>query len=211
MSPPLRVAVVAAGLTQPSSTRLLADRIVSAVEEEASAQGRSVVFEVVEVRGLAHAVVDALLTGFPSTDLAGAFASVVDADALVAVTPVFNASYSGLFKSFFDALPEEALAGKPVLLAATAGTPRHSLVLEHSLRPLFGYLHATVVPTMVFAAAEDWGSLDAGALQRRVERSASELVSLLSRSPSRRSEPGVLDEVTPFADLLRAAAPPTER
>ena len=80
------------------------------------------------------------------------------ADGLVVVTPVFAASYSGLFKTFFDVLDKDALDGKPVLIAATAGTARHSLVLDHALRPLFAYLHAVVVPTGVFAATDDFGT-----------------------------------------------------
>ena len=90
---------------------------------------------------------DALLTGFAAGELAAAVETVAEADAVVAVTPVFNASYSGLFKTFFDVLEPGTLDGKPVLVAATAGTARHSLVLEHALRPLFSYLHAVVVPT----------------------------------------------------------------
>ncbi len=85
---------------------------------------------------------------------------MTSADAVIAVTPVFSASYSGLFKSFFDVLDEDALDGKPVLIGATGGTARHSLVLEHALRPLFAYLRATVVPTAVFAATEDFGGAE---------------------------------------------------
>ena len=80
------------------------------------------------------------------------------ADALIAVSPIFSGSYSGLFKTFFDVLEPETLAGKPVLIGATGGTARHSLALEHALRPLFSYLHAVVVPTAVYAAPEDWGT-----------------------------------------------------
>ena len=109
---------------------------------------------------------------------------VTAADAVVAVTPVFSASYTGLFKTFFDVLEPGALDGTPVLVAATAGTARHSLVLEHALRPLFTYLHAVVVPTGVFAASEDWGTggADAG-LRRRVERAATELAALVAARP----------------------------
>ena len=114
--------------------------------------------EVVELRDLAHELVDNLLTGFPSGALADAVAPVRDADAVIAVSPIFDASYSGLFKMFFDVLEEGTLEGKPVLLAATAGTARHSLALEFAMRPLFAYLRADVVPTAVFAASEDFGS-----------------------------------------------------
>ena len=128
---------------------------------------------------LAHALADNLLTGFPPPDLAAAVRSVTEADAVVAVTPIFAASYSGLFKTFFDVVEKDALRGVPVLLAATAGSARHSLVVEHALRPLFAYLQAVVVPTGVFAATEDFGSVAASRLSERVERAAAELVALL--------------------------------
>ena len=92
--------------------------------------------------------------------------AVAAADGLIVVSPIFSASYSGLFKSFFDVLDPAALDGKPVLIAATGGTERHSLVLDHALRPLFSYLHAVVVPTGVFAATSDWGSREWTAVGR---------------------------------------------
>jgi FMN reductase len=178
--PAHRIAVVSAGLSEPSSTRLLADLLGSTT---ATALGGAGV-EVVELRPLAHAITDALLTGFPNAELAQAIEAVTGSDAVIAVTPVFSASYSGLFKSFFDVLENGALDGTPVLVAATAGTARHSLVLEHALRPLFGYLHAVVVPTAVFAASEDWGtSGESDALRRRIDRAAAELAALVQSSP----------------------------
>lgn len=175
------LAVVSAGLSDPSSTRLLADLLAEATLA-ASAEPFEV--EVVELRPLAHAITDHLLTGFATGDLAAALEIVARADAVVAVTPVFSASYSGLFKMFFDVLEPGALDGTPVLVAATAGTARHSLVLEHALRPLFSHLHAVVVPTAVFAASEDWGAAGAhGALRRRVDRAARELAALVAARP----------------------------
>jgi len=198
------VAVVTAGLSQPSSTRLLADRLADAVTARLAAQGEDALVEVVELRTLAHALADNLLTGFPSGELEAAVRTGAEADALIAVTPVFTASYSGLFKTFFDVLDKDALAGKPTLVAATAGTPRHSLVLDHALRPLFSYLQAVVVPTGVFAATEDFGSTAAGRLQERVERAAGELAALVTPSaPSsavRRGDP--FEDVRPFEELL---------
>ncbi|HEY1134714.1 MAG TPA: CE1759 family FMN reductase, partial [Nocardioides sp.] len=151
------LAVVTAGLSQPSTTRLLADQLAEAASAALSALGEEVVVDVVELRDVAHALTDHLLTGFAAGGLAEAIGDVARADGLVVVTPVFSASYSGLFKTFFDVLEPETLAGKPVLLAATAGSARHSLVLEHALRPLFSYLRAVTVPTAVFAATEDFG------------------------------------------------------
>jgi FMN reductase len=179
-----RIAVVTAGLSVPSSTRILADQLGAAAAGALRTRGESVQVDVIELRGLAHPLADHLLTGFPSGALAEAIETVRRADALIAVTPVFSASYSGLFKTFFDVLEPDLLAGKPVLLAATAGTARHSLVLEHALRPLFAHLKATVVPTAVFAASEDFGSTVDGRLAARVERAAAELAALVSVAPA---------------------------
>ncbi|PWN03865.1 NADPH-dependent FMN reductase [Nocardioides silvaticus] len=207
------IVVVAAGLSVPSSTRLLADLLGDAVERAVAARGEEVEVEVVELRPLAHALADHLLTGFPTGELAEAIDKVVRADALVVVTPVFAGSYSGLFKTFFDVLDLGALEGKPVLVGATAGTARHSLVLDHALRPLFAYLRALVVPTGVFAASEDFGAggLDGG-LRKRADRAATELVALLGCSgqttvhaPRRRPVGEEMAEVTPFEQLLREA------
>jgi FMN reductase len=172
------IAVVTAGLSEPSSTRLLAELLAKAT---AVSVAEPVETQVIELRPLAHALADQLLTGFATGDLAAAEEAVAQADGVIAVTPVFSASYSGLFKTFFDVLEPGALDGTPVLVAATAGTARHSLVLEHALRPLFSHLHAVVVPTGVFAASEDWGAAGAAdSLVRRVERAAAELASLVA-------------------------------
>ncbi|MFF1798500.1 CE1759 family FMN reductase, partial [Kitasatospora sp. NPDC058263] len=154
----MKLVAVSAGLSTPSSTRLLADRLAESVRDELAVRGRTVSAEVVELRELAGDVANHLVTGFPAPRLAAAIDAVTGADGLIVVTPVFTASYSGLFKSFFDVIAPDALAGKPVLVAATGGTARHSLVLEHAMRPLFAYLRATVVPTAVYAASADWGS-----------------------------------------------------
>ncbi len=189
-----RVVVITAGLSEPSSTRLLADLLATATSAAIAQLDPALVGPVepvepvetvvIELRPLAHALTDHLLTGFATGDLAEALAAVVSADAVIAVSPVFSASYSGLFKTFFDVLETGALDGTPVLVAATAGTARHSLVLEHALRPLFSYLHAVVVPTGVFAASEDWGAGGAaGDLRRRVDRAAAELAALVAGRP----------------------------
>lgn len=211
--------VVSAGLGVPSSTTALADRLGAAVADALRDAGERVEVTHVELRPLAHALADRMLTGFATGDLAEALRAVSRADALVVATPVFTASYSGLFKTFVDALDPDALVGTPVLLSATAGSARHSLVLDHALRPLFAYLRALVVPTGVFAASEDFGAGAAGgldALGSRVTRAAGELAALVVGVPTRRTplhavpddaqdEPGEVDDLpepVPFEQLL---------
>ena len=202
------VAVVSAGLSVPSSTRLLADRLSGAVVAELQARGIDAVVEVIELREHARDLADNLVTGFANTALQDAVDTVTGADGLVAVSPIFSASYSGLFKTFFDVLDKDALAGKPVLLGATAGTARHSLALEHAMRPLFAYLRAVVVPTAVFAASEDWsgGTAAAPALAQRVQQAAGELADLMAgRTRTSTGEPleGPFGGTPPFEELLR--------
>jgi FMN reductase len=201
-----RVAVVTAGLSQPSSTRLLADQLAAATDRALRLHDEQVQVDVLELRDLAHAITDNMLTRFPSGALADAVAVVRDADALIVVTPIFSASYSGLFKSFFDVLEDGTLEGKPVLVAATAGTARHSLALEFALRPLFAYLRASVVPTAVFAASEDFGVAGpSGSLSTRVERAARELADAVhGQPPSGAVDP--FENPTPFEELLNGGA-----
>src|SRR3954468_1702464 len=201
------VVVVSAGLSQPSSTRLLADQLAAAAVEAGTGQGLQIETKFIELRDLAHDIANNLLTGFPPAALkeatdaapaAGALiavppAAVAAADARMAVPPIFTASYSGLFKSFIDVLQKDTLAGKPVLIAATAGTARHTLALEHALRPLFAYLRAVVLPPAVFAATDDFGADSAdGTLRSRITRASEEL----ARELERRDPVTVLD---PFA------------
>jgi len=179
------IAVISAGLSQPSSTRLLADQLAEATRRAA---GQRIDVVTIELRQLAHDITNNLLTGFPSAALQQAIDAVTLANGVIAVTPVFSGSFSGLFKSFFDIIDRDSLNGKPVLMAATGGSARHSLVLEYALRPLFAYLKATIVPTGVFAATEDFGSDEAGrSLADRVHRAGAELVALMGvASPAAR-------------------------
>lgn len=167
-----------AGLRRPSSTRLLADRLTEAT---VAALGTAEV-EVIEVRDHAHDLVNHLVSGYPSETLAPALDAV-----------------------FFEVLAEDALRDKPVLMAATGGTARHALVLEHAVRPLFTYLHADVVPTSVFAAPEDWGgAASPDLLGERVSRAAAELAERMKN----RGEPAPRDPYAPvpFESLLPRAS-----
>lgn len=154
-----RIAVVTAGLSQPSSSRMLADRLADRTVRQLQNEGIQAHVDTIELRDHARDVTNNMLAGFPSPALANVLDTVIGADGLIAVSPIFTASYSGMFKSFFDMVDPESLSGMPVLIGATGGTPRHSLALEHALRPLFAYLRADVIPTTgVYAASADWGS-----------------------------------------------------
>jgi FMN reductase len=160
---------------------------------------------VIELRAHARDLADNLVTGFPNQDLRTAVDTVTGADGLIAVTPIFSASYSGLFKTFFDVLDKDALVGKPVLMGATAGTARHSLALEHAVRPLFSYLRTVTVPTAVFAAAEDWagaGGVD-HTLAGRIDRAAGELADLVTGRPATTRPVDPFADPTPFEEMLR--------
>jgi FMN reductase len=188
--------VITGGLRNPSSSRLLADQLAAAT---ITALGEPATTRVVELREYAHDITNNLLTGFAAPPLREVLDALTAADGVIAVSPIFNASYSGLFKSFFDVVDESSLVDKPVLLGATGGTPRHSLALEHALRPLFGYLRALVVPTAVYASTEDFAGRG---LRPRIERAARELADQLGHyAPPAPADPFAL--TTNFEDLLR--------
>lgn len=199
--------VVSAGLSQPSSTRLLADRLTAATDRHLRDTNVAPTVEVIELRDYAQDLTNHLLTGFPRPKLQAVLDSVLAADGLIAVTPIFSASYSGLFKLFFDVIERDGLAGKPVLIAATGGTARHSLALEHAVRPLFAYLNAAVVATAVYAATEDWGGGGIGAdggLVERIDRAARELAGAMAVRPSPVRDDPFANPV-PFDRLLRSS------
>ena len=201
----MKLVVVSAGLSVPSSTRLLADRLAAATVGRTSAE-----VQVVELRDLAVEIAHNFTNGFPGKALSAAQQAVTDADGLIVVTPVFSASYSGLFKSFFDIIDNDALTGKAVLAAATGGTARHPLTLEHALRPLFAYLRAVVVPTAVYAASEDWGGSGdplVDTLPNRIVRAAGELAGLMHQRAGVAARTTDDTTVVPFEQQLAALRP----
>lgn len=213
------IAVITAGLSTPSSTRQLADMLSDATVAAITARGESADVTVIEVRDLARDLADAFTVGgLSSKALDEARRTVAAADAVIAVSPVFKASYSGLFKMFVDSLDDDALRSVPTVLGATAGTARHSLAIDHALRPLFAHMGALAVPTGVFAATDDFGAATftggdgVGPLASRVSRAAGELADLvvaqgvggLAAGATRRSGSGVEEPSGPsFGDLLK--------
>ncbi|MET3720172.1 FMN reductase [Arthrobacter sp. UYEF21] len=197
-----RITVLSAGLGVPSSSRLLADQLAAAAEHHLADAGYEVTVDVVELRDLAVDIANNFVTGYAAPRLAEVIAGVGASEGIIAVSPVFSASYSGLFKSFIDVLDPKSLEGKAVLLGATGGTDRHQMVLEYAMRPLFSYLRTRMAATAVFAGPQDWGHTDDGGspLSDRVERAASEFAGLLKGA-----QPGLKPaaaESLPFEQLL---------
>ena len=171
-----RLAGVSAGTSDPSSTRLLADRTADRVKLLADRRGHTVTVSVIELREIAADITTALVSQLVTPKLRQAITALGEADGIIAATPVYKAGPSGLFTSFFGVLDNDLLIGRPVVLAATAGTARHALVADDQMRPMFAYLRAMTAPTSLFAAPEDWSD---PALNTRVDRAARELVLLM--------------------------------
>jgi FMN reductase len=197
-----RITVLSAGLGVPSSSRLLADQLAAAAKQRLEAAGYDVTVDVLELRDLAVDIANNFVTGYAGPRLADAIAGVEASDGIVAVSPVFSASYSGLFKSFIDVLDPKSLDGKAVLLGATGGTDRHQMVLEYAMRPLFSYLRTRTAATAVFAGPQDWGNTDDGGtpLSVRIDRAAAEFSHLLEGAQPGRKP--VTPESLPFEQLL---------
>jgi FMN reductase len=168
--------VVTAGTSDPSSTRMLADRVAQRIDALATRRGNAVTTVTVDLRELATEITTAMISQLVGPKLEKAIAALGEADGIVVSTPVYKAGPSGLFTSFFQVLDNDLLIARPVVLAATAGTARHALVVDEHLRSLFAYLRCATVPTSLFAATEDWGD---PALARRVDRAALELLLLM--------------------------------
>ncbi|MEU0883140.1 CE1759 family FMN reductase [Lentzea sp. NPDC005914] len=172
-----QLVIVSAGTSDPSSTRLLADRVAQRVATLGLGKELTVGIKTVELRELAGEIANALVSNHIGPKLQKAIDALQHADSIVASTPVYKAGASGLFTSFFQILDNDLLIAKPVVLAATAGTARHALVVDDQMRGLFAYLRTIVVPTSLFAATEDW--TDPG-LNKRIDRAALELVALMA-------------------------------
>lgn len=194
MSETFNLVVVSAGTSDPSSTKLLADRTAQRVTALAERRGATVRTRVVDLRELATDITTAMTSQLVTPKLTQAVDALGAADGIIAAVPVYKAGPSGLFTSFFHVIDNDLLIGKPVVLAATAGTARHALVVDDQMRALFAYLRTLPVPTSLFAAPEDWGTGaggagepgagasgdgEQGALSKRIDRAAFELVLLM--------------------------------
>ncbi len=169
---PLRLVAINAGVSDPSSTRTLLDTVARKCLEGFSSSKVAAALDVIELGPLAIDIARATVVGFPGETLQSSILRLARADALIAATPVYKAAMSGLFKSFIDLLDNDLLIAKPVILAATAGTARHAMVVDDQMRPLFAFMRSMPMPTSLFASPDDWGTPE---LAARVERAAAEL------------------------------------
>ncbi len=204
MSDVRTVAVVTAGMGIPSATAKLGDRLGQATALALADHDLTAKIERIEIRDVAHEAVNAALTHVNGPALQAALDAVTRADAVIAVTPVWNGSYSGLFKLFFDVLDEGALAGTPMVLAATGGTARHSLAIDQAMLPMFWMLKARPLPTPVFAATEEWGRT--AGLTERIEQAAIELAAAVEGTLTTRTL-DAFDDVPDFRTLLAGGRP----
>ena len=164
MTRPLRLVAVSGGLQRPSKAAALAEHLMDLIADEVLCEQR-----LVELGQLAPQLAGATWRSHLPDTVERELAAVEQADILVVATPVFRGSYTGLFKHFFDFIHQDALIDKPVLLAATGGSERHALMIDHQLRPLFSFFQARTLPLGVYATDKDFADYrlqDAALIQR---------------------------------------------
>lgn len=151
MTRPLRIVAVSGGLQRPSKAAALAEHLMDLIADEVLCEQR-----LVELGQLAPQLAGAVWRSQLPETVERELAAVEQADIVVVATPVYRGSYTGLFKHFFDFIDQDALIDKPVLLAATGGSERHALMIDHQLRPLFSFFQARTLPLGVYATDKDF-------------------------------------------------------
>jgi FMN reductase len=196
------IVVISGGLGVPSTSSMLGEQLGKAAQASLQSQGFDATVTVIELKNYAGDIANNMVSRYASPRLAEVIDLVGAADAIVAVSPVFTASVSGLFKSFLDIMDPKALESTPVLVAATGGSARHSMVVDYVLRPIFSYLRANIMPTGVFAAPEDWGGdTGSGELGARAERAGAELALAVAGRVASKPEDTSMESL-PFEQLL---------
>jgi FMN reductase len=182
-SRPLRVVGVSGSLTDPSRTTTLVSAITDAL-------GRVLPVEshLITLNALGPQLAGALLRRDLPPSAEEQLQRIENADLLVVATPVYRASFTGLFKHLFDFVDQYALVDVPVLLAATGGSERHALIIEHQLRPLFGFFQSLALPVGVYAHDSDFSDyriVDEQLLQR-IEKAIDRALPLVRSSLAER-------------------------
>ena len=178
-TPPLRVVAVSGTLSTPSKNDALVDAILDEL-----ALVMPIERHVIRVSELGPLFAGALTRDQLDARVERELRAIEGADLLIAASPVYRASFTGLFKHLFDFVEQYALVDVPVLLAATGGSERHALILEHSLRPLFGFFQALTLPLGVYAHASDFTDrrVTAPLLQERIRNAIARGLPLIRSS-----------------------------
>lgn len=182
MSAPYRAVAVSGSLHEPSKTTALLRALAEAVALRAGAET-----SLVELTSIGPALAGALRRDQLPAAVEATLREIEDADLLIVGTPVYRASFTGLFKHLFDFVDQYALVGKPVLLAATGGGEKHALILEHQLRPLFSFFQALTLPLGVYASDRDFDGfvISSPQLQQRIEQAAERALPLIDYAARR--------------------------
>lgn len=176
MSRPLKVVAVTGNTQRPSRTATLVEHLLAELAEV-----RSITTHLIELGPLLPALATAVDRRQLPDAIEADLRQIETADLLVVASPVYRGSYTGLFKHLFDLVHHEALIGVPVLLAATGGSDRHSLVIDHQLRPLFSFFQALTLPIGVYGAQQEFDgyALASTALQARIALAVAQAAPLL--------------------------------
>ena len=183
---PLRVVGVSGSLHEPSRTTALVRTILDTVSRRVPGET-----ELIEVAALGPGFAGALTRDEVAPEVEAALQAIENADLLIVASPVYRASFTGLFKHLFDFVGQYDLVGTPVLLAATGGGERHALILEHQLRPLFGFFQALTLPIGVYASNSDFTDyeLTSADVRRRLVQAVDRSLPLIEQAALvRRSE-----------------------
>ena len=151
MSYTLNVVAVSGSLHSPSKTTALVRAILDALERELSIN-----VHLIELSRVGREFSGALRRDELSAAAEADLRRIEGADLLIVASPVYRASFTGLFKHVFDFVEQYSLVDRPVLLAATGGSDRHALILEHQFRPLFSFFQALTLPLGVYAKDSDF-------------------------------------------------------
>ncbi|WP_329741391.1 FMN reductase [Dyella sp. A6] len=190
MTRPLRVVSVSGGLQRPSKAIALTEHLLQLLGEQLPCEQH-----LVEVGQLAPQFAGAVRRSQVPAAVERELVAVERADVLVVTTPVYRGSYTGLFKHFFDLIKQDALTDTPVLLAATGGSERHTLIIDHQLRPLFSFFQARTLPLGVYATDKEFVDFRVHdeALLQRASLAVQRALPLLELS--RRAETHIAEDV----------------